>query len=279
MRRFQSLCRAVLPLFLAALVATHALPALAAEAAPANTVRMAERAFTRGTPAPIWATSAGPLPAAMPGTALKKDTVGADAEPVLFMPEKVGIGYVDKLTELVATMAFRNAHSAWRIDRELAALGMEAVVAPASLVTPQGIARSKLTLSKVDDKIDTLMRENDATMKLFVDKIAQIDMPGRDEMLIGVRRGMERHLDWCVRFVENQRAIVDVIRRVVAFADARMGKIKLKDDTLVISDDADLRHYNELVAEMKRELVRYEAVRGEAIKRISDMAGAKVPVK
>jgi hypothetical protein len=199
------------------------------------------------------------------------------AEPKLLMPEKTGVAKIDQVMALVATTSWRNTHSAWRIDKELTDLGIESVASPENLVTPQGVARSRQILSQVDDKIDMLMRENEATMKTFLADFSAIDLPNKKDMLVGMKRGLERHMEWSVRFVENQRALVDIMKRMVAFADSRMGQIKVKDKTLVMDADADADLYNKLVAEMQDEVARYEKVRGEVVKRVNDVAAGKMP--
>jgi hypothetical protein len=198
---------------------------------------------------------------------------GTTAEPVLFVPDKVGIAYVDQVTELVARTGFRNTHGAWRIDAELTAIGVETLVVPANLVTPQGVARGKRVLLQCEEKLDTLMRENAETMQTFVTAFQAIDMPEKEHILRGLQLGMERHLDWSVRFVENQRAIVDIMRRVLAFAETRMGKMTInKDGALAMEDDADIALFNGLVAEMQREGARAEAVSAEALQKVKDLA-------
>jgi hypothetical protein len=202
---------------------------------------------------------------------------GRVTAPVLFIPEKTGIAHVDQFTSLVATSFWRNTNNGWKIDAELKELGFEEVLLPTSLVTPEKVAKGRFVLDEADAKLAILLRENQSNIDAFRVSLAAIDMPNKEAVAGIIQRAMERNVDDTVRYAENQRAMLGIMRRVLAFAESRMGKLTVKNGVLQLPDDADVALYNGLVAEAKRESARFDAQLGAVVKRIDDLAAGKLP--
>lgn len=197
------------------------------------------------------------------------------AEPVLFVPPKIGISYVDAVMELVANSAFRNAHATWRVDHEIDGLGADQIMAPENLVAPEKLSQSRAALDQIEQKVEAFMIEIETNVAQFTEGFKAINMPGKQEFQRGFQIGLERHVDWSVRFVENQRALVDVMRRTLAFCEARKGQLGLRDGKVLLQSDADVDLYNALVAEIQREVAKGEDIRNESIGRINKAAQGK----
>lgn len=197
-------------------------------------------------------------------------------EPVMFLPEKIGISYVDSVMRLIATSAFRNTHATWRVDHEIDALGMTEMMTPPSLVSAEQRPKSRAALDQIEQKVEGFLVEVDANLAQFIESFKSVSMPGKQEFQRGFQIGLERHVNWSVRFAENQRAMLDVMRRILTFVEARQGQVEAKDDKMVFRTDADVELYNALVEEMRREVAKSDTLRGEAIGRMTRAAQGKL---
>lgn len=197
---------------------------------------------------------------------------GMQTEPVMFLPEKTGLSYVDNVMRLIATSAFRNTHATWRVDHEIDDLGVATMMAPNSLASAEQRPKSRAALDQIEQKVEGFLIEVDANLAQFTEGFKAVDMPGKQEFMRGFQIGLERHVNWSVRFAENQRAMLDVMRRILAFVEARKGQVEAKDDKLLFQSDADVELYNALFEEMQREVAKSNVIRGEAMGRVAKAA-------
>jgi len=196
-------------------------------------------------------------------------------EPVMFLPEKTGVSYVDAVMGLVATSAFRNTHATWRVDHDIDALDMSMMLAPKNLASAEQWPKSRAALDQVEQMVEGFMVEVDGNLARFVEGFKSISMPGKQEFQRGFQKGLERHVDWSVRFAENQRAMLDIMRRIIAFVEARKGQVETDGDKLLFRTDADVELYQALVEQLQREFAKGDVLRNEAIGRVTKTAQGK----
>jgi hypothetical protein len=73
----------------------------------------------------------------------------------------------------------------------------------------------------------------------------------REQLLRGFESGLARSYELQLRFAENQRTLIDLMRRVLTLADSRFGKIALEGNRLVFEDAAELETYRSLLAQIR----------------------------
>lgn len=185
-------------------------------------------------------------------------------EPELFVPEKVGLSYIDAFASLVATAGYRNQHASWTLERDLAALKAADVIAPEKLLLPGNLARARTMVDDADTSLEIFLSATDANVSTFRKALAELRIPGTLGDSTPLTRALEHHMGRNVKFAENQRAIVGQMRRVLDFVEAHKGAIGVKDTTYLFATAADADQYNALIAEMQRLVVQGKAIQAEA---------------
>lgn len=195
--------------------------------------------------------------------------------PTAYFPDIVGVSYIDATNLLVAESTAAILKAEWQLDTDLDVLGIEKLLDAATLSSPQKVVAARLTLEQIDAKVEAYIANSDLGLKKTIADLRMIEMPAKDVFHRGLQIGFERRLDWSVRFAENQRAILDVIRRILVFADARKNKISLQDGKMLFETDADVALFKALVAEAQSEDAKGERLRAEAMQRVMDIANGK----
>jgi len=69
--------------------------------------------------------------------------------------------------------------------------------------------------------------------------------------------------------------MLDIMRRILAFVEARKGLVETDGERILFSSDADVELYKALVDELDREMAKSDQIRSEAIGRVSTTAQGK----
>ncbi|MES2324248.1 MAG: energy transducer TonB [Pseudomonadota bacterium] len=197
--------------------------------------------------------------------------------PTAFIPEKTGISYIDETTRVMAETAGTNLKAEWQLDQDLKELGIEALFQPATISSPEKVAAARIVVERIDARVEAFLGTADSNTKSAVAALKAIEMPWKEAFHQGLESALERKLDWYVRFAENQRGMIDVTRRMLAFADSRKGRIKLQEGTLYFDTMEDSETFNRLAAEMRRGAEKIDILRNEAMQRVVDLGNGKVP--
>ncbi|MES2325535.1 MAG: hypothetical protein V4633_25070 [Pseudomonadota bacterium] len=179
---------------------------------------------------------------------------GADAKtpPTTLVPSLTGISYIDAMLLLTADWALKNAKAQWKLSEELPALGADWLVAPETLVTPKKLTAARAALPAYVARIERYVSEMDALTNDYEAKIKAVQAPRKEDFQEVYQISIDAQREWNTSTAKNQRALFDVMRRIVEFADARKGKIGILKGGIYFSDAADLATYNVLVAETVR---------------------------
>ncbi|WP_317205066.1 hypothetical protein [Janthinobacterium sp.] len=142
----------------------------------------------------------------------------------------------------------RNASDA-RLQAALKASGFNAILRRENVVTAQGIARGKQALDESEIHIERFLAELDDVLRLANEELRMELEPHR--MLLGdtLESSFSDSYSDMLTTSEIQRHIIDVLRRMLAMLESRLGSTEIKDGTLVFSSDADAKLYNALYAE------------------------------
>jgi hypothetical protein len=197
-------------------------------------------------------------------------------EPVEFVPAKTGVSFVDQLSVTVAHGVWRNLHTAWKMDDQIRKLDAESVLLPVNLVTPEGVAKGRFIVEEAQGMLTAMMKELESNNQAFIDTVLAIDMPDKAAFMRGIRRANESGMASNLRFVENQRAILDVSSRILAFADSKAGTMTVKNGKLIVKTDEDLQAYNDLIAEMGVVLKGSDAIHDTVLRKVDALANGNL---
>jgi hypothetical protein len=171
-----------------------------------------------------------------------------DPEPQLKFTRS-GMPTLDKVINIMAehNITIGNAGVALRSDLESYDIGH--LLAKERLVSAEGIAQSKRTLAKSEERIERYLRVMDLMQTEYRQRLAKaVQSP---KSLASFEPMMAAQYDLLVRIGENQRALTDVFSRVLAFSASRAGKIHLQDDRLMFDDEADLQVFTTMTAQIR----------------------------
>lgn len=200
---------------------------------------------------------------------------GNTDEPTRFLPPPTGVAWVDRYSALMADVAFNTDHATWQLDQDLGALGITTLLTPQSLTDAANAGKRRAVLDAIETKVEQFLVEVNANLARHASELEALDMPFKDDFMLGARRGREGQLATCARVAENQRAVLDVMRRMLAFAESRQGKMSEREGKLVFKEEADRAAYLALVADARREGARNEQLRAAAAAGL-DKAAEKV---
>lgn len=189
---------------------------------------------------------------------------GDASEPVLFVPPPSGIAYVDAQIAVIGQTLYRAAHTTWLLDHDLAALGSGIMMTPQTLADAAGLPQRRAALEKIDARVRQLRAEQGADRTASLNAFGKIDMPFRSYEQRVARPGGEGDMLGDTQVADSLLALIDVMRRVLAFAESSKGKLQVRAGALVFANDADRARHDALMEEVRREGGRYDRLRAEA---------------
>jgi hypothetical protein len=162
---------------------------------------------------------------------------------------------------------------ATRYQTELQQLGAETVLSPENLVSQAAITDGKRKIQLLNDDLDQFLQSSDDMRKKFFNKMDAISLPPRykEAFMRGAERSQAAMFDENLRFSENQRTLAELYQRVLDFAEARLGRVTVRDNTLVFSETADLEIFRSLQAQIKVESQREKALNQESRERVKQL--------
>lgn len=193
-------------------------------------------------------------------------TAALDLQPGQAAPklalQPTGLPSLDKVLLVVAdvTLATTTANLTYAADID--AYQLDRVLAPARLVSAQGIATSKATIVKAGDRIEAYLAQIDRLQQSAWGRL-QASKSGSNARQI-IEAGMTARYDFMLRFGENQRSLMDLFTRVLQFAESRLGAIELHGESLAFRDEADQTMYRSLIAQLKKASEEESALVDEA---------------
>ena len=193
-------------------------------------------------------------------------TAALDLQPGQAAPklalQPTGLPSLDKALLVVAdvTLATTTANLTYAADID--SYQLDRVLAPARLVSAQGIATSKATIVKAGDRIEAYLAQIDRLQQSAWGRL-QASKSGSNARQI-IEAGMTARYDFMLRFGENQRSLMDLFTRVLQFAESRLGAIELHGESLAFRDEADQAMYRSLIAQLKKASEEESALVDEA---------------
>lgn len=178
--------------------------------------------------------------------------------PVLFVPEPTGLPSVDAFSSVLAHAAYRNQHASWQFQRDLAPMAAASILKPAHLLDPAILARSRLMLDEVDIRIEAHLKLSDGNLSQFAAELQALPLFAQQNAA-PFSRALEAQIARGIQFGENQRTMIDLMRRVLVFMAERKGKVRMKGEQLMFDAAGDATLYNALVTDLQREMAVEES--------------------
>lgn len=195
-------------------------------------------------------------------------------------------GLVPGFLALVQETHRRNSVVAGRFARQQQEIDLRDVLAPQSLLSREGIARSRDKLDRYERELSASQRELSRINDDMQAALHKLVGPGNQKtaLLQSAEKGIENSLERSARFDENQRRLLTIMRQLLSLADERFGHLREENGALVFDDGADLRLYESLrrqiaaEAKVEADIVREEqAVKVNAAKRLRETSGDVQP--
>jgi|GEM_PF-5387277 len=173
------------------------------------------------------------------------------AAPRPFVPVPTGVSHVDAIIGLLADLYYRNGLASWQFDHDLTALGPFAALSPATLAAGTDFPHAREALDQAERLVERYLTTADANLQQFDAGMRAIELPGRAGFSAPVGQVAERQIAQRARFAEQQRAMIGVMRRILALAEANKGKLVVRDGGLLFPSPADAATYHTLMQELE----------------------------
>lgn len=186
--------------------------------------------------------------------------------------------YLDRVVRMIEASRSRTDALRAKYDAEIKKLELETILSPPNLVSKDRIDVGHKKIMQLETLLDTQVGEIARETEDLYRRLKALEGPEsfRQSVGEGLDKSFRQILSWYVRFGENQRMLIDVFRRLLAFSESRLGKISLEGNQLLFDTAADLEMYralrSQLAAETEREdqLVKEsEAWEKEALRKLS----------
>lgn len=218
----------------------------------------------------------GNLSHAATGSAAAAATISSTAN---MPPDKA---LVQQFYRVILGANAKNSQLTANYSAALQSIHIETILFPANLVSRAGIAESRDKLTRYEAEFSKVQRGLEQVSDEMITSLHQLNGPPalRDQLLKNAEAGAAARYELSMRFAENQRKEIALIRQILDLVDRRFGQIAVKDKQLLINDPEDLRQYNDLFSSLQEEIKREEALRVEenesrarALKTIADANG------
>ncbi|HYD59413.1 MAG TPA: DUF2059 domain-containing protein [Noviherbaspirillum sp.] len=167
--------------------------------------------------------------------------------------------YMEKFISLAEESGNRVTQSRNTYSAKLEQLDLPSLLVPENLVSKDRLRTGQEVLGRFEDLLEvqlaTINREHEDLHR----KVKALEGPSavRAEALAGFERGLAKNLDWYIRFGENQRTLIELMRRILELSESRFGKISVLEKRLIFEYQADLEVFRslsrKLTAESERE--------------------------
>ncbi len=186
------------------------------------------------------------------------------ASGVLLGASKAG----QQLTGIVRKYMARSTLEEQKFSESLLKFEKQSVLSPEKLVSAGAIAESNRAIDDMEKTIEDYLVTLGNLQKDMRAEIAAIELRDeiREEFDKGFEKGLARGLSLRLRFAETQRTGISLFRRMLQFAESRLGSIRLDGGKqLVFERNEDLETYRSLVTQFRQLTTEEENIHKEAL--------------
>ncbi len=162
------------------------------------------------------------------------------------------------LPEVIALLRdynIRNRRSLNEFQARVGQIDLATVLTPPNLTSREGIAQGRSKVDRYETEFNRRWREYNAASDELVQAMKNIsETPEmRNGFMVGAEKGLANTYERSMRFEENQRTLITLMRQLLTLADERFGKIKNEDNRLIFDDSTDLSTYESLRQRLEKE--------------------------
>lgn len=170
-------------------------------------------------------------------------------------PAAGGQGLVPEFFAIVRDLGERNAAIVGRLVRRANEFELNTVLAPANLLSRDGIENGRRKLELYEAELSKSQREQNQLYDEFSQRLRTLPGPAssRDPFVQKTEQGIAIAYERSLRAEENQRRLLSIMRQILSFAEERLGRINLQDNRLIFADINDLRLYESLRQQLEAE--------------------------
>lgn len=150
--------------------------------------------------------------------------------------------------EVGESSRYRQAQVQARID----ALHLEDLLLPQNLLSPEGLNAGRAINRNHIALLNYSLAINRASRIELQQRLRALagELPEGRAILASHARNAERGLQEDMALLENRRAVIGKIERIYALAEARLGRVRLQNGTLIFDDARDVDEYNRLIGDI-----------------------------
>jgi protein TonB len=143
---------------------------------------------------------------------------------------------------------------------------IETFLLPVNLATIDINRGNQHALDILEKELVAYLRSVGAVQQAMADDIKRIDTPesAREEFLRGFERGLARSYDLMIRYGENQRRSLDLIRRMLTLVERSNDRIRLDSGQLIFAEEADLVSFRSLARQLQDAAAEESAIEKES---------------
>lgn len=159
------------------------------------------------------------------------------------------------LGALYRDITTRRAQLQARTAERLRALDLAPVLHPATLVSAEGIRAGRDKVHQAERLLSESQHDMNELNEALVDGLRRLPGPAvlRDSLLQGSERQATATYERMLRYEENQRRLMTLMREILALAETSRERLHFVDGKLVFDDVDELRQYDALLARLRRE--------------------------
>lgn len=186
---------------------------------------------------------------------------------------------VERLIVVVDELMRRRHGITARFSARTKDISMDNLFRPATLTSREEIEKARASLTQFETELGQMLRDGRELGEEFTAamKVSTSDKAVQDALLRGLERGLARSYERNLRFEENQRRLLSIMRQILTLADERFGTIHERDGRLVFDNDADLTDFQSLAqqlmaeAKIEKQLVQEEeTVQADVVKHLRE---------
>jgi hypothetical protein len=163
-----------------------------------------------------------------------------------------GMAAVDKPLALMAEVRVQSAGLDQAMEDASKDFEQNNPLEPKHLVSAAGLAQGKAALKKMEDQIEHYLTDRAQLQNSYRQRMEQL--VSDTQLRTSMELGWSLLYDSDLAYAERERTALAIIRRMVNFAESRLGKIHFEDDQLVFEDDEDIDLYNAMVDQLERKV-------------------------
>ena len=175
-----------------------------------------------------------------------------DSSPPAFVPAHVGVKEVDNWIGRIAKVTSRNITAEWQFQRDMKQSGIETLLMPASLSSPNVVDNNHMVMEKLRMHNEAYLLELDLALQEYAATIRTVAPEGTAGAL-AAQKELDEQVKYNAIFAKHSRAQLDTVGRILQFARDRKGRLLVENGVLTMGKE-DYAIYLAYAQQLEREM-------------------------